>query len=101
MGLKNDVDLAEIALASCGQSSPNLSGMVAVIIDYADSAGFAAQLETPVDTAEAFERGANLLGWDAETGAHRDCRRGIQHIVRARNVKAEFAKILAALDYPK
>ncbi len=52
------------------------------------------QLETPVDAAEIFERGANLVGGNVEADADRDGGGGVQDIVRAGNVQGEIRRDL-------
>ena len=93
MRLEDHVDLAVSALAGRGQRRPNLGGMVAVVVDDADAAGFAAQLKAAVHAAKVFQRLADMV--DRNVQADADGYRGgrIQNVVKSGNVQAKFAEI--------
>ena len=92
MRLKDHVDLAKAALPGSRQRGANLGGMMAVVVDYADPRGLAAQLETPVHAAEFLQGHANVIRLDIEADSHRNGRRRVQNVVRARHVQAELTQ---------
>src|ERR1017187_1304285 len=70
VGLEDDVNLAESALAGRGQRGLDLGRMVAVVVDDAHAGGAAAQLEAAIDAAELIEGGAD--GFDSNLQADAD-----------------------------
>src|SRR5713226_6731517 len=99
MRLEDHMDLAITALPGCCQRGANLGGMMSVVINHAHPSGLAAQLEAAVHPAKVLERGTDLLDLDIEANSHRNCRRGIQNIVRTGHVETELAKVLCTVGY--
>ena len=91
MRLKDHVDFAESALPRSRQGGANLGGMVAVVVDYADTRGLAAQLEAPVHAAKFFQRHADVICLDIESDSHRNGRGCVQNVVRTGHVQAKLA----------
>src|ERR1019366_8036740 len=92
--LEDHMHAAKSALTGGGQRGSDLRRMMAVIVNHADARSLALELEAAVHAAKTVERGTNLLRGNVERGAHRNRRRRVQHVVRARNVQREFAEIL-------
>src|SRR5208282_6294853 len=89
----------ESTLPSRGQRRPYLRRMMSIIVNHADASRFALELEPAVHPAKSIQRGADLLRRNVERHAHRNRRRGVQHVVRARNVQREPAEILLFVSY--
>src|SRR6185312_2802276 len=69
--LEDHMDFVEATLFGRSQSRANFGGMMAVVIDDADSTGLAAQLKTPIHSAESIQGCADLL--DAYIESNADC----------------------------
>src|ERR1035441_7051437 len=93
MGLEDDVNVAESALACGGQSGSDFGGMVSIIVDDAHACGFAFELEAAIDTTKTVEAGTDLVRGDVERGANGDGRGGVEHIMLSGHAQGEFAEI--------
>src|SRR5579862_6695744 len=96
MRLEEHVNVAETAGAGGGERRSDFSGMVAVIVDHGDARDGAAHLKAAVDSGESGEGFANGVRRDFEFQAHGGGRGRIEDVMRAGNVQAETAQILAA-----
>src|ERR1700745_4244308 len=75
--------------------------MVAIIVDYAHTQGFAPELEAAVDAPELFQSVSNLLNRDVEAKTDGDGPGCVEHVVTSRNVKQKLAQILATINHMK
>src|SRR5271156_1138199 len=66
MRLKNNVDVAVVAVPRGAESGANLSGVVSVVVDDGDAVDTAFELETPVDTAKVLYPLRDGLGLDLQ-----------------------------------
>jgi len=92
MGLEDDVDVPESALASGGEGGSNLGGVVAVVVDDGDAGGFAAQLEAAIDAVKAAEAFGDFVGGDFELVGDGDGGGGVEDVVSAGDMKFEGAE---------
>src|ERR1035438_3957846 len=97
--LKDHMHPPESALASGGQRGPYFRRMVAVIVNHADARDRTFELEAPINSTKFVKRGTNLLRGNVEHGTHRNSRRRIQHVVRARNVQRELSEIFLLISH--
>lgn len=77
MGLKDDVNFAESALAGGGERGPDFGGMMTVVVDDADTGDPSAQLKAPVNSAELIERRADGIHRNIETNPHSNGRSSV------------------------
>src|SRR5271163_2266738 len=95
--LEDDVNLPIVAQPRRRERGANLRRMVAVIVDYVNSALFSAGLKAPVHACVSFHRGANYIHCDVEFQADRDGRGCVQYVVKARYTQMKFAQIAVVL----
>ena len=67
MRLEDHMSLAKATLPGGSKRGTNLRGMMAIIVDDADSGNLAPQLEAAVDAVEGFECRANLAANPSST----------------------------------
>src|SRR4051812_17827366 len=79
--LKKHMDALESALARGGKRGPDLSWMVAVIVNHADIGRPAFELEAPVDTAKVLQGLTDALWFNIQpyANSHGGC--SIEHIM--------------------
>ena len=66
--------------------------MMPIIVDHADARSLAFELKAAIDPAKTVKPETDLLHRNIKRDANSDSGRGIQHIVRARNVERKFSE---------
>src|SRR6476469_2792932 len=95
------MDALEAAVPRRGQSGPDLSWMVAVIIDDAHVRSATTELKTAVHAAKVFQRLANAVWLNVEPHSHGHGRRCVQHVVIAGNAQVEISECLPMIFHRK
>src|SRR5947209_10708451 len=95
--LKNYVDAFEPAVTSRGQGGADFCGMVSVVVDNTYVCRAAPELEAAVHAAEVFQGLADAIRLDVQAYANSYGRRGVKHIVIARNTQMEITQRLTAI----
>src|SRR4051794_6685366 len=85
MRLKNDMNAFEAALPCGGESGADLCGVMSVIVNDADSANLAFELEAAIDSTKFFERATDVVWLHVEADADGDGSSRVQNVVHAGN----------------
>ena len=86
VGLENNVDTAESALARSGESGANLCGVVAVVIDHGHAVDTALELKATVYSVESGQTLADLVDWNIQADTDGNRRGRVPDVVFAGHV---------------
>ena len=97
MRLKNDVYALESALAGGGERRPDLSWMVAIVIDHSDTVRAPLGLKAAIHTVELLQGFADAVDRNVQSHSHGHGGGCIEHVVRARHAQAKLSQVGATI----
>src|SRR5678815_1322007 len=98
MRLKDRKNPTEVSGFCGAQRRTNFGRLVRVVVDDGDAVT-RLDLESPIDSAETFERCGNNLGFDSHIACSRERCSGVEHVVHARHTQLHSLRASADETY--